>query len=617
MCGIVAAICKEPCLNEELIGGALKAIEHRGPDGYGYWISEDKRVAIGNTRLAIIDPKDEGLQPFFNEDGRFGIVMNGEIYNYKEIMEKIKDKHEFVSKTDTETVLHFFEEVGTNIVNYMRGMFAIAIWDDLEKKMYLFRDHVGKKPLFYYRDEELFVAASEPSAINHVLKGLGKKVRPSPLGTFYGFVSVSPIRYSLFEGVDLLEHSHMMEVDLNLNIKIKRYYKLDFREAQKEYKWNGLVEYGKRLYEKLVEATAYRLVADVPIAISMSAGVDSTLLAGIIAKELGQNLLSITVSAEGEYDEGPLARKIAEELGLEHKLIYVELDDFLKYAKEIIKKTHLPPTDPALVLGYVVAKQARSLGYKVLIVGEGGDELFMGYPNYTKIYSWFSNPLVRLPLDILKVHDVSAYAPLHYVRAVLCVFPHLRYITMRTFSGSTFCQAISHLPHHFEILLYAFRMKEEAPNPKNFAEYMLSHEYEFRIPRHLTLKVDFASMSASVEARAPLLDYKLIKFAMSIPPEYKKMIMIKRRKLFGKLFLRKFLSKEMADEVISKKIGFGMQVEHIMRKIIEENLVNEMERTEFLKKLIPIEVAKKIDVQNVYMGWVLYMLATWENEIFS
>ena len=130
-------------MSEELIEGALKAIEHRGPDGYGYWISEDKRVAIGNTRLAIIDPKDEGLQPFFNEDGRFGIVMNGEIYNYKEIMDKIKDKHEFVSKTDTETVLHLFEEVGTNIVEYMRGMFAIAIWDDLEKKMYLFRDHVG------------------------------------------------------------------------------------------------------------------------------------------------------------------------------------------------------------------------------------------------------------------------------------------------------------------------------------------------------------------------------------------------------------------------------------------------------------------------------------------
>ena len=617
MCGIIAAVCKEPCLNDELVERSLRAIEHRGPDGYGYWISNDKRVAIGNTRLAIIDPKDEGLQPFFNEDGRFGIVMNGEIYNYKEIMERIKDRHEFVSKTDTETVLHLFEEEGTNIVKHLRGMFAIAIWDDLEKKMYLFRDHVGKKPLFYYKDEELFLAASEPSAIVSILKELGKEIRPSPLGTFYGFVSVSPVRYSLFEGIDLLEHSHMMEVDLNLNTKVKRYYRLDFREAEKEYKWSGLVDYGKKLYEKLVEATAYRLVADVPIAISMSAGVDSTLLAGIIAKELGQNLLSITVSAEGEYDEGPLARKIAEELGLEHKLIYVELEDFLKYAKEIIRKTYLPPTDPALVLGYVVAKQARSLGYKVLIVGEGGDELFMGYPTYTERYAWLNNPLLKLPLDLLKAQDLGSFIPMHYVKAVLCVFPFLRYVTMRTFSGSTFCSTISHIPNYFDLILYAFRLKEEALNPKNFAEYMLSHEYEFRIPRHLTLKVDFASMSASVEARAPLLDYKLIRFAMSMPPEYKRTIMVLRRKLFGKLFLYKFLSKETADEVNSKKIGFGMQVIDIMKNAVKENLLNELERTEYLKRLIPPRSVEKLDPQNVYMGWVLYMLATWENEVFS
>ncbi len=594
----------------------MRAIGHRGPDGYGYWISNDKRVAIGNTRLAIIDPKDEGLQPFFNEDGRFGIVMNGEIYNYKEIMDKIEDRHEFVSRTDTEAVLHLFEEVGTGITDYLRGMFAIAIWDDLEKKMYLFRDHVGKKPLFYYKDKDVFVAASEPSAILTFLRGLRKDLRPSILGTFYGFITVSPIRYSLYDGIDLLEHSHMMEVDLNLNVTMKRYYKLDFREAGKEFKWEGLTAYAEKLYKELIKATEYRLVADVPIAISMSAGVDSTLLAGIISKELNQNLLSITVSAEGKYDEGPLAKKIAEELGLEHKLIYVELEDFLKYAKEIIKKTYLPPTDPALVLGHVVAKQARSLGYKVLIVGEGGDELFMGYPTYTERYAWLSNPLLKLPLDLLKTQDISSYVPLHYLRAILCIFPFLRYVTMRTFSGSTFCSTVSHIPNYFDVLLYAFRLKEEALNPKNFAEYMLSHEYEFRIPRHLTLKVDFASMSASVEARAPLLDYKLIRFAMSMPPEYKRVIMVKRRKLFGKLFLYRFLSKETADEVNAKKIGFGMQVIDIMKKAVKENLLGELEKTEYLKKLVPPESVIKLDIRNVYMGWVLYMLAMWENEIF-
>ncbi|ABU81752.1 asparagine synthase (glutamine-hydrolyzing) [Ignicoccus hospitalis] len=607
MCGIVAVSCARPCVEERRLVSALDAIEHRGPDGRGYWISEDRKTALGNVRLAIIDPKDEGLQPMFNEDGSVGVVLNGEIYNYKEIRQNLKDEHEFLSNTDTEVLLHAYEEMGVDVVHSLRGMFAFAIYDERKGTIFVARDHVGKKPLFYYQGEDFVVLASEPSAIKAFVKNLSK----NPLGAFYLFAHFSPLpEQHFFENVKLLRNGEYMIIKDGKVIEKKKYYTLKF-----DKRVSDITSYVKELHRELIRAVEYRLIADVPVSLALSSGVDSTLLASIITKELNRNDVStftVTVKGAGEFDEVELASKVAEELNLDHAVVEFDFEDYIKLTYELTKKVGLPITDPSLVMGYGMAKAARERGYKVIIVGEGGDELFFGYPVYKQIYeltlTLSSLPLLELPFWVVK--EVRSY----YNKA-LCYATLHKLVTARGLSlRSQCCEAFP--PELCDLLVLSYRVLESLSAPRNLAERLLSYEYNQRIPNHLNLKVDFYSMAASVEARAPLLDYKLIEKAMSLDPAWKRYIMMKEPKLIGKLILKKYLSEETWRKVTSRKVGFGQQAKDVLMRIAEEEAPSRLKSSEILKKVIDPNIFERYDTKRLsFVAWQVFSYSVWEEVI--
>ena len=612
MCGIVAISCSEPCVSDEVVLRALKSIEHRGPDGLGYWISEDKRLAIGNVRLAIIDPRDEGLQPMFNEDGTVGVVLNGEIYNFKEIRKNLKEKHEFLTNTDTEVLLHAYEEFGENVVHALRGMFAFAIYDEKSGSLMVSRDHVGKKPVYVYEGEGKVVVASEPSAI----KSIVKKLEPDPVGAFQMFMHVSPPpERSYFKEVYMLRNGEYIIIKSGKVVKRKKYYTLRFKESEFDIR-----KYVRELHKELVRAVEYRLIADVPIALALSSGVDSTLLASIITKEIKKEdiaAFTVTVSGAGEYDEVELASEVAEELNMEHEIIEFDFKNYVATTYELTRKIGVPITDPSLVLGYGIAKAARGKGYKVIIVGEGGDELFFGYPVYKKfyesLYGPFSLPLIDLPAwvsDSLR----------RFYNHVLCLLSIRKLCTARNMQAPAWHCKLQAVPNALQLAVYRYRISESASAPRNFAERLLSYEYNYRIPNHLTLKVDFYSMAASVEARAPLLDYKLIEKAMSISPAWKRYIMLKEPKLVGKLILKRYLSERTWSKVVSRKIGFGQQAIDVLTRIAVEMSSEMLRRSTTLKNIINIEeyerLLKKRPRSLLFVSWLIFAYGVWE-EVMS
>ncbi len=606
MCGIVALSCSEPCANETALKRALKAIEHRGPDGYGYWVSSDGKKALGNVRLAIIDPRDEGLQPMVNEDGRVIVVLNGEIYNYKDLKKELEKKHEFLTNTDTEVLLHAYEEWGFDVVHRLRGMFAFVIYDERKDVMFAARDHVGKKPLFLYKGKNVLALASEPSAF----KAMNLALHRDELAPFYMFSYVSPPkRRTFYSNVEKVLNGEYLIVKNGEVLKRKRYYEFKFEGNELD-----LRRYAKRLFDELVKAVRYRLIADVPISIALSSGVDSTLLAAVVTKELKRDdVAAFTVSGFGEYDESELASAVAEELGLSHTIVDFKMSDYIRMTYELTSKIGLPITDPSLVLGYGIASAARKVGFKVMLVGEGGDELFMGYPVYERRYeavlTWASLPLYDLALWLFPM--LRGLAP-----NALCYATILKLCTARNNAfGSHMCK-LSTLERSLEAYVYLTRALESDAGPRNLAERMLSYEYVHRIPDHLTLKVDLYSMAASVEARAPYLDYKLIETAMSLSPVLKRYIIIKHRKLFGKLFLRRYLSEKLWEKVVSRKIGFGQQVTDFLLRIAVEEAPETLRRSKILKEHIDVAEFERVvreDPKKVsYLAWLVFAYGVWE-----
>ena len=599
LCGIAGVMCiAEECkIDEDAFVRSLLSLEHRGPDGYGYWISKDKRFAFGNTRLAIIDPTDEALQPMFNEDGSIGIVMNGEIYNYKELREELKNDHELLTSSDTETVLHAYEEYGQNVFARLRGPFAIALWHD--GKLILARDHIGKRPLYYYYDNNLLMFASEPIAL---WKYFGQ-LKVDPVSMSYVALHVyPPSPKTLYEGVRSLPKGHYILLDGAL--RINRYYSINFNALPK---MSDIKAYLVELKRALREALKYHMVADVPIALSLSSGVDSTLIAGMVVKDLKrEDLTAFTIGSVGGEDEVEVASEVAKELGLEHKVVLVNLDKYLNDADYYIRKTMIPPIDPSAVLIYNIAKSAKSLGFKVMLVGEGGDELFIGYP----VYSSYSK-IFELLKDIPKpLADVLCLVP----NPRACYLHLLYYSIPRTLTSPSLCPINE---KYREMLIYALRSLADSLKPRNFIEEILATEYSYRIPDHLTLKVDISAMLAGVEARSPLLDHKLIEVAHSLHPLIKKIIASRMVKYFGKLLLNDYYSKALVAKITKKKIGFGTQILGILKEASEIAL-EEYKDSTYMKQLFPYDVIhKEIKRGNSFLGWIVYILLRWEELVLA
>jgi len=386
MCGICGIY---GFTDRTLIKQMTTSLVHRGPDASGVFV--DNSICLGHRRLSIIDLSMRGKQPMFNEDESVAIVFNGEIYNYKELREQlIACGHKFKSETDTEVIIHGYEEYGLEIASKLNGDFAFAIWDSNIKQLYIARDYAGIKPLYYYIDGKNVLFASEIKSIL-CYKKVKREVDREALNSFLTFRYV-PGEKTLFKGIQKLIPGHYLVVSKE-GVKIQKYWDLDLSRTLKK----STVCWAQEIQTSLRDAVDRRLMSDVPLGAFLSGGLDSSFVVGLM-KQIGvKDVKTFSVGFENKkFDETKYARLAAENLGTEHHELYID-SSAVKNLPNVIWHLDEPIADAAAVPTYMLSQFARKK-VTVALTGEGADELFAGYSKY-KLMRW-KQYYDHLPLSI-------------------------------------------------------------------------------------------------------------------------------------------------------------------------------------------------------------------------
>ncbi len=524
MCGIAGLI--DPGLESEERSAVLRrmtdVLVHRGPDDAGHLI--DGPLAMGMRRLSIIDLAG-GAQPIFDETGRYAVVCNGEIYNYRELRAELQSRgHRFTSDSDTEVIVHLFEEERERCVDRLRGMFAFAVWDNQRRELFVARDRLGIKPLYYAEADGAFVFASEIKAIlQH--PACSATLCLEALSEYLSLKYV-PAPRTLFEGVASLPPGHFLTVSAG-QVTQRQYWALSH---QRPSATDDVHESADRLLELLRESVKLRLRSDVPFGAFLSGGVDSSLIVALMSEVLDEPVKTFTVGFEGgdESDELPYARQVATRFGCDHHEIVVGAKDFVEQAESIVWHLDQPIADQATMASHLVSRLA-SQHVKMVLSGEGGDELFAGYARYVgEQYSpWFRKvpqpacrmlraalPLIpgfrrpKIALHALSFHEEQArfanWFPLFNRDMKAHLLSRASQDSLNDFSAEA---------------AFGRHLGEcDATQPLN---RMLSVDTKLWLPDYLLLRGDKLSMANSLEARVPLLDHKLVEFAASLPVHMK------------------------------------------------------------------------------------------------
>ena len=571
MCGICGKLNfdREASISPELLKAMADAIYHRGPDDEGYYLSG--AVGLGFRRLSIIDLAT-GHQPISNEDGTVWIVFNGEIYNYQELREFLKTKgHSFKTNTDTEVIVHLYEEFGENCVEKLRGMFAFAIWNDREKTLFIARDRVGIKPLYYWISDKCVVFGSEIKAIlaDPEVKA---EVAPEMIDRFLTFYYV-PGEETLFRNIFKLAPGNCMTVK-NGKITVKQYWDLRFAPTSQ-----GFRDAETGLLGLLDECVRMHMISDVPVGFLLSGGVDSTALLGCAVGKTDKPLSSFTLGFDmpGIIDERPYATLAANRYGSEHHEMTISSKEFVDFLPKYSWHMEEPVCEPTAIALYYVSRLAKDY-VKVLISGEGGDEAFAGYPNYRnllwlerfkKAFKPFNNAIsssMLLMNRALKNSRIVKYADLlrlpfnsYYYSRIASPFnyfnqhttdlytPEYRRLADKTFSTSVANRYLANGP------------------AGGVVNKMLYVDTKMALPDDLLLKADKMTMANSIELRVPLLDHKLLEFAASLPENFKV------RGFTTKYIAKKALTGHVPQEILDrKKVGFPVPYNSWLRNELKD-----------------------------------------------
>ncbi len=575
MCGICGKLefGQGASVSPALIRSMLDTIRHRGPDDEGLYLSP--QVGLGHARLSIIDLAS-GHQPLSNEDGTIWIVFNGEIYNFHELRAFLLDKgHVFKTQTDTEVIVHLYEELGPQCVEKLRGMFAFALWDAKAKTLFLARDRVGIKPLYYSLSQTAIVFASEIKAIL-ADPAIKRELAPEIVDRFLTFLYV-PGEDTLLRSIHKLAPGHYMLVKEG-RAEIRQYWDLRF---SKPSGFPSLKDAEEQLSSLLAETVELHMISDVPVGVLLSGGVDSTAVLSCVAERTDKEISSYTVgfSEAGVADERPYATLAAEAYGSRHRDMTISAEDFAEFLPRYIWHMEEPVCEPPAVALYYVSKLARNY-VKVLLSGEGGDEAFAGYDNYRSILwlerlkqIWPSlNSSASWGLSQLNtwMHSarVAKYAPL--INATFPQYYYSRTSTPYRYSGNgvgelyarDFATTIDR-EHSVEPVRKLFA----AVKDENVLDQMLYIDTKTWLPDDLLIKADKMTMANSLELRVPLLDHRLLEFAASLPPHYK---------LNGfslKYIWKRALSKRVPDAILKrKKAGFPVPYEGWLRNSLKDKV---------------------------------------------
>jgi asparagine synthase (glutamine-hydrolysing) len=569
MCGICGKLIfdKEARVSPALITTMSDTIRHRGPDDEGQYISGP--IGLGFRRLSIIDLKS-GHQPLSNEDSTVWIVFNGEIYNFQELRTFLLSKgHTFRTQSDTEVIVHLYEELGPKCVEKLRGMFAFAIWDGNAKTLFLARDRVGIKPLYYCLTNESLVFASEIKAIL-ADSSVNREIAPEMIDRFLTFLYL-PGEQTLHKGIRKLAPGHSLLVK-DGKVVTEQYWDLNFAEPAKSL---SLKDAETELLRLLAESVELHMIADVPVGVLLSGGVDSTGVLSFAGKKTDKEISSFTVGFDGGEvaDERPFARLAAERFGTKHYEMTISAKDFVDFMPKYVWHMEEPVCEPPAIAMYYVSKLASN-HVKVLLSGEGGDEAFAGYSNYRNLV-WLErikrglSPLngaaargLSLASSLFHLPRVAKYVPLmndrfpdyYYSRTSN---PH-RYIGNGL--GSLYSADFAHGIDH-KRTLEPLRELQAHVRGQNTLDAMLYIDTKTWLPDDLLIKADKMTMANSVELRVPLLDHKILEFAASLPPNFK------LNGFSSKYILKKVLSERIPDEIRNrKKAGFPVPYESWLRK---------------------------------------------------
>jgi asparagine synthase (glutamine-hydrolysing) len=562
MCGIAGLLAHDQNSGStQILDLMLQSILHRGPDEGGTLIVGP--LAMGMRRLSIIDLAD-GTQPMFDESGRYGIVFNGEIYNYRELRaDLLKRGHRLNTHSDTEVIVHLYEESGEKCVDHLRGMFGFAIWDHQRQELFIARDRLGIKPMYFTHAGGDFVFGSEIKAIL-MHPEVQRKVDTIALSQYLSLKYI-PAPRTLFDGIESLEPGHWLKVRNGKVVQKQRYWDLNFEKPQR---FLSEPEYVEQLLALLRETLGLHLRSDVPFGAFLSGGLDSSTIVALMAEQLSRpvNTFSVGFDGEGIQDELPYAQQVADAFGCAHHALKITSRDFLSLAEKVLWHLDQPIADQATIATFLVAKLARQ-HVKMVLTGEGGDELFAGYARYAgERYSpytaWMpgvagagiramANRLpglrrAKIAIQALTIKDEAKrfanWFPMFNDEAKAGLFA-ASYRHLNAGAADVFAQHLA-------------RCNAKAP-----LDRMLYVDSKLWLVDYLLLRGDKLTMANSLEARVPLLDHKLVEFVGQLPANLK--LNGRTRKYLLKQVARKLLPPEIIDR---KKQGFPIPIERWLRK---------------------------------------------------
>jgi len=526
MCGICGQLYsdRQRQVQPETIHRMCESIAHRGPDDQGVFVSG--HMGLGSRRLKIID-LETGHQPMANEDQSVWIVFNGEIYNYRSLRKELEKKgHRFQTKSDTESILHAYEEYGEKCLDKLNGMFALAIWDTDRQRLFLARDRLGIKPLYYYFDGDKLVFGSELKSILQAQE-IERSIDLVALNNYMTFEYI-PSPRSIFQKVRKLEPGYYLLWD-GTNFRKHSYWQLSVRPQVQE-------DASRRLRELIVDAVRLRLISDVPLGAFLSGGIDSSIVVALMAQLTEEPVKTFSIGfQESSYNELGYARDMAERYATDHHEYVIEANA-VELTERLIAHFDEPFGDFSIFPTYLVSKMARR-DVTVALTGDGGDELFGGYDTYLaqkfdgRFYRWWPKILKRSLCDSL----ANGLAPKEEKKGLVNIFKrfvqgsrlpaellHARWMTFLTerqrgclFSPEVLCQLAHSDPYDF--LRYHARQAGEVDELSR-SGYVDVKSY---LVDDILVKVDRMSMAVSLEARVPLLDHRVVEFAFTLRPDLK------------------------------------------------------------------------------------------------
>jgi len=636
MCGIAGGVWNRTtgAVTRPVLSRMITALEHRGPDDFGMLFSEELpgnssevQCALGHRRLSIID-LEGGHQPLSNEDGTIWTVFNGEIYNYRELREELISRgHQFQTSTDTEVIVHLYEEYGPACVEQMRGMFAFAVWDQPRQSLLLARDRLGQKPLYYRFVDGQLLFASELKAILQV-PGVGREIDPAAVDLFLTYQYV-PHPYSIFKKIHKLPPAHtaLLQED---RLRITRYWEPGYQLSDTKIPepFSSADEWRTALRDRLTEAVRLRMRSDVPVGAFLSGGVDSTIIAGLMQSLSPHPIHTFSMGfPQPEYDERKYAQLAAKHLHTDHHEFLVE-PTALEGLPRLIWHYDEPFSDSSAIPMLSLSEATRQF-VKVSLSGDGGDELFAGYMRYQAVaLAGRSDQLPGIVKSILGgniwQHIPTGTRQRSFGRRVKRFLeainqpPERRYLRWigifdKQARRQLYPEKFRNALHDFDSSDFLVSAYQECPD-RDFVTRTSCVDVLTYLPCDILTKVDMATMAYGLEARSPFLDHHVVELAARMPIE------LKFAPGMGKKILVETFADLLPAEIRKRpKMGFGVPLDHWFRNeltgLLRQVLLSErcldrgFFRREAIERLIHEHVTRQWD--HAYRLWALLCLECW------